>query len=151
MSISELIRYRNDGFQFDIFSSDIGITGVDVGCRISPTLRWMSMPTCGQKNTSGLLEIMFQHAWLEKFLQGGQTIFFITLDGKLSLSVEFFHPMLMMEFSAIRNGKFQQTLAIPMDFFCSVLMYSNMYKNKYMYLYSTCIECEVPPCSNLMQ
>jgi hypothetical protein len=45
MSISELFRYRNDNFQSDIFSSDIGITDVDVGCQISPTLRSMSMPT----------------------------------------------------------------------------------------------------------
>jgi hypothetical protein len=45
MSISEHFRYRNDVFQSDIFVSDIGITYVDVGCRISPTLRSMSMPT----------------------------------------------------------------------------------------------------------
>jgi hypothetical protein len=45
MSISEVFRYRNDVFQSDIFVSDIGITYVDVGCRISPTLRSMSMPT----------------------------------------------------------------------------------------------------------
>jgi hypothetical protein len=43
--ISELFRYRNDSFQYDIFSSDNGITDVDVGYRISPTLRSMSMPT----------------------------------------------------------------------------------------------------------
>ncbi len=49
MLISELFRYRNDSFQSDIFSSDIGITDVDVGCRISPTLRSMLMPTCGDK------------------------------------------------------------------------------------------------------
>jgi hypothetical protein len=42
MSISEPFRYRND-----IFSSDIGITDVNVGCRILPTLRLMSMPTYG--------------------------------------------------------------------------------------------------------
>jgi hypothetical protein len=35
MSISEPFRYRNDSFQSDIISSDIGITDVDVGCRIS--------------------------------------------------------------------------------------------------------------------
>ncbi len=45
MSISEHFRYRNDVFQSDIFVSDIGITDVAVGCRISPTLRSMSMPT----------------------------------------------------------------------------------------------------------
>ncbi len=45
MSISEHFRYRNDIFQSDIFVSDIAITDVDVGCRISPTLRSMSMPT----------------------------------------------------------------------------------------------------------
>jgi hypothetical protein len=45
MSISELFQYRNDNFQSDIFSSDIGITDVDVGCQILPTLRSMSMPT----------------------------------------------------------------------------------------------------------
>ncbi len=45
ISISELFRYRNDSFQSDIFSSDIGTTDVDVVCRISPTLRSMSMPT----------------------------------------------------------------------------------------------------------
>jgi hypothetical protein len=45
MSISELFRYRNDDFQSDIFSSDIKITDVDVGCQISLTLRSMSMPT----------------------------------------------------------------------------------------------------------
>ncbi len=41
MSISEHFRYWNDVFQSDIIVSDIGITDVDVGCRISP----MSMPT----------------------------------------------------------------------------------------------------------
>jgi hypothetical protein len=45
MSILEPFRYRNDSFQSNIFSSDIGITDVDVVCRISPTLRSMSMPT----------------------------------------------------------------------------------------------------------
>ncbi len=35
----------DDVFQSDIFLSEIGITDVDVGCRISPTLRSMSMPT----------------------------------------------------------------------------------------------------------
>jgi hypothetical protein len=43
--ISEPFQCRNVSFQSDIFSSDIGITDVDVGCRISPTLRSMSMPT----------------------------------------------------------------------------------------------------------
>jgi hypothetical protein len=47
MSILEPFRYRNDSFQSDIFSSDIGLTDVDVGCRISPILRSMSMPTFG--------------------------------------------------------------------------------------------------------
>jgi hypothetical protein len=62
MSISELFRYRNDSFQSDIFSSDIGITGVDVGCRISPTLRSMSMPTYDEKSSLGeghMLEDLF--------------------------------------------------------------------------------------------
>jgi hypothetical protein len=45
MLISEHHRYRNDVDQSDIFVSDIGITDVDVGCRISPTSRSMSMPT----------------------------------------------------------------------------------------------------------
>jgi hypothetical protein len=45
LSISEPFRYRNDSFQSDIFSSDIRITDVDDGCRISPILRSMSMPT----------------------------------------------------------------------------------------------------------
>jgi hypothetical protein len=45
MSILEHFRYRNDIFQSYIFVSYIGITDVDVGCRISPTLRSMSMPT----------------------------------------------------------------------------------------------------------
>jgi hypothetical protein len=45
MLISEPFRYRNDSFQSNIFSSDIGITDVDVGCRISPILRSVSMPT----------------------------------------------------------------------------------------------------------
>ncbi len=45
MSIPEHFRYRNDSFQSAIFVSDIGITDVDVGCRISPTLRLMLMPT----------------------------------------------------------------------------------------------------------
>ncbi len=47
MSISELFLYRKDSFQCDIFSSNIGIPDVDVGCRILPTLRSMSMPTYG--------------------------------------------------------------------------------------------------------
>ncbi len=45
MSISELFLYRNGSFQSDIFSPDIGIIDFDVGCRISPTLISMSMPT----------------------------------------------------------------------------------------------------------
>jgi hypothetical protein len=45
MSISEHFRYRNDVFQSDIFVSDIGLTDDDVGCRISPTLISLSMPT----------------------------------------------------------------------------------------------------------
>jgi hypothetical protein len=49
MSISEPFRYRNDSFQSDIFSSDIRITDVDVGFRISPILRSMSMPTYAYK------------------------------------------------------------------------------------------------------
>jgi hypothetical protein len=48
MSISEHFRYRNDVFQSDIFVSNIRITDVDVGCRISPTLRSMSMSTYGE-------------------------------------------------------------------------------------------------------
>ncbi len=44
MSMSD-VGYPNDVFQSNIFVSDIGITDVDVGCRISPTLRSMSMPT----------------------------------------------------------------------------------------------------------
>jgi hypothetical protein len=47
MFISEHFRYRNDGFQSNIFVSDIGITDVNVGCQISPTLRSMLMPTYG--------------------------------------------------------------------------------------------------------
>ncbi len=39
MSISELFRYWNDSFQSDIFSSDIGITDVNVGCQISPDIK----------------------------------------------------------------------------------------------------------------
>ncbi len=42
---SGLFHYRNDSFQPNIFSSDIRITDVHVQCRISPTLRSMSMPT----------------------------------------------------------------------------------------------------------
>jgi hypothetical protein len=45
MSISEHFRYQTDVFQSNIFVSDIRITDVDVRCRISPTLRSMSMPT----------------------------------------------------------------------------------------------------------
>ncbi len=40
-------RYWNGSLQSHIFSSDIGITDVNVGCRISLTLRSMSMPTYG--------------------------------------------------------------------------------------------------------
>jgi hypothetical protein len=36
---------------------------------------------------------------------------------KLSLFVKFFPPMLVMEFSAIRNGKSRLILTIPMAFF----------------------------------
>ncbi len=50
MSISEHFRYRIDSFQSDIFVSNIGITDVDVGCRISPTLRPMSMPNYGYEH-----------------------------------------------------------------------------------------------------
>jgi hypothetical protein len=45
MSILQLFRYWTDSFQSDIFSSDIGIADVDVGCLISQTLRSMLMPT----------------------------------------------------------------------------------------------------------
>jgi hypothetical protein len=45
MSISEHFRYGNDSFQSYIFVSDIGMTYLDAGCRISPILRSMSMPT----------------------------------------------------------------------------------------------------------
>jgi hypothetical protein len=45
MSILEHFRCWNECFQSDIFVSDIGITGVDVGCKISLTLRSISMPT----------------------------------------------------------------------------------------------------------
>jgi hypothetical protein len=48
MSISEHFRYWNYVFQSDILVSDIGITDVDVGYQISPTLRSMSMPTYEQ-------------------------------------------------------------------------------------------------------
>ncbi len=43
--ISGLFRHRNNSFHSDIFSADIGITDVDVRCRILPKLRSMSMPT----------------------------------------------------------------------------------------------------------
>jgi hypothetical protein len=45
MSISEPFQYWNDSFQSNIFSSDIGITNVNVGYQILPTLRSMSMLT----------------------------------------------------------------------------------------------------------
>jgi hypothetical protein len=57
MSISEHFRYRNDVFQSDIFVSDIRITDVDVGCRISPTLRSMSMPTYGDSSVRVILKV----------------------------------------------------------------------------------------------
>ncbi len=50
MSILEHYRYPTDSFQSDIFFSDIGITDVNVGCRISPTLGSMSMPTYENNN-----------------------------------------------------------------------------------------------------
>jgi hypothetical protein len=71
MSISEPFRYRYEVFQSDIFVSDIGITDVDVGYRISPTLRSMSMPTyadwghhCGSKrdkryDSTGLFTVTY--------------------------------------------------------------------------------------------
>jgi hypothetical protein len=59
MSISEHFRYRNDVCQSDIFVSDIGITDVDVGYQISPTLRSMSMPTYG-------------HGWVEGVSRQGR-------------------------------------------------------------------------------
>jgi hypothetical protein len=49
MSILDYFRYWNDGFQSDIFVSDIGITDVDVGYQISRTLILMSMATYGQQ------------------------------------------------------------------------------------------------------
>jgi hypothetical protein len=55
MSISEHFRYRNDVFQSNIFVSDIGLTDVDVGCRISPTLRSMSIPTYAHYRFSHVL------------------------------------------------------------------------------------------------
>jgi hypothetical protein len=53
MSISEHFRYQNDVFQSDIFVSDI-----DVGCRISPTLRSMSMPTYGHVYIQNMIKTM---------------------------------------------------------------------------------------------
>jgi hypothetical protein len=44
----------------DIFVSDIGITDVDVGYRISPTLRSMSMPTYG-KSYSTISQIITKY------------------------------------------------------------------------------------------
>ncbi len=43
--------------------------------------------------------------------------FSLHLTEKLLLFVKFFHPMLVMEFSAIRKGKFRLILTIPMAFF----------------------------------
>jgi hypothetical protein len=43
--------------------------------------------------------------------------FSLHLMEKLHLIVELFHPMLVMEVSAIRNGKSRLNLAIPMAFF----------------------------------
>jgi hypothetical protein len=54
MSISDPFRYRNDSFQSGIFSSDIGITDVNVGCQISPILRSMSMPTYDEQKLAEL-------------------------------------------------------------------------------------------------
>jgi hypothetical protein len=55
-------------FSSDIFSSNIRITDVDVGCQISPTLRSMSMPTYGGME---LLDLVGQdnvpdHTWESK-------------------------------------------------------------------------------------
>ncbi len=47
ISIWGNFRHRNDSFQSDIFFSDIRITDVDFGCRISLILRPMSTPTYG--------------------------------------------------------------------------------------------------------
>jgi hypothetical protein len=61
MSISELFRYWKDSFQSDIFSSYIGIIDVDVGCRISPTIRSMSMPTYGYKPSPPWCAVTLSH------------------------------------------------------------------------------------------
>jgi hypothetical protein len=63
MSISEHFLYRNEVFQSDIFVFDIGITDVDVGCQISPTLRSMSMPTCGHKVESNKCQMGQNIQW----------------------------------------------------------------------------------------
>jgi hypothetical protein len=69
MSISEHFQYGNDIFQSDIFVSDIGITDVDVGYRISPTIRSMSMPTydnvvCARND---LKIVLFDVSWKKVF------------------------------------------------------------------------------------
>jgi hypothetical protein len=58
LPISERFRYRNDFFQSDVFFSDIGITDVDVGCRISPNIEidvdahlWLSVNRQTKANT----------------------------------------------------------------------------------------------------
>jgi hypothetical protein len=75
MSISEHFWYRNDVFQSDKFVSDIGITYVDIGCRISPTLRSMPMPTYA--NSAAAISdfhcyASFFHAHVSLFACGGR-------------------------------------------------------------------------------
>jgi hypothetical protein len=69
MSISEHFQYRNDVFQSDIFVSDIRITDVDVECRISPTLRSMSMPTYGYCHVANEITIRSDNTVAQDFTE----------------------------------------------------------------------------------
>ncbi len=53
-------------------------------------LPWRNFPTLAWKNTSGLLEIIFLHSWLQKFHQIGQKIIFNNSDGKISFDSRIF-------------------------------------------------------------
>jgi hypothetical protein len=65
--LSGPFRYRCDSFQSDIFFSDIGITDVDVGCWISPTLIDVDACLCVLQTCTGPIHCYFVWVLLTRY------------------------------------------------------------------------------------
>jgi hypothetical protein len=88
--------------------------GKDIPSQITPITEYSNI---SWKNTSEMLEIIFRHAWLKNSIKEIRKYFSLRLMEKLYLCVKCFPPMLVMEFSAIRNGESRLILTIPIAFF----------------------------------